>query len=67
MIQIRTIEETDLDFLWDMLYEMVFIPENKPPKEEILSIPDIRKCLEGWGRKGDQGLSGTSWTMLLRF
>ncbi|WP_243735263.1 GNAT family N-acetyltransferase [Paenibacillus turpanensis] len=54
-INLRHIEEKDMPFLWDMLYEMVHIPVNKPPKEQLLRKPEISRCLEGWGRTGDQG------------
>ena len=60
MISIRPIEEKDLPFMWNMLYEMVFISENKPPKEELFKVPEIRRCLEGWGRKGDTGFIAMS-------
>ncbi|WP_055665398.1 GNAT family N-acetyltransferase [Desnuesiella massiliensis] len=75
MITIRPIEDKDIHFLWDMLYEMVHIPENKPSKEELLNIPDIKKYLEGWGRKGDNGFIaidfqnnplGTAWYRLFQ-
>ncbi|UUZ81708.1 hypothetical protein LJK88_45185 [Paenibacillus sp. P26] len=42
----------DRPFLWDMLYEMIHIPKDKPPKELLLRLPEIRKYLEGWGRAG---------------
>lgn len=75
MITIRPIEDKDINFLWDMLYEMVHIPENKPSKEELLNIPGIKKYLEGWGRKGDNGFIaidsqnnplGTAWYRLFQ-
>lgn len=75
MITIRPIEDKDINFLWDMLYEMVYIPENKPSKEELLNIPGIKKYLEGWGKKGDNGFIaidshnnpiGTAWYRLFQ-
>lgn len=59
-INIRPIGEKDKPFLWDMLYEMVHIPNDKPPKELLLAMPGIRQCLEGWGRTGDEGFVAES-------
>lgn len=58
MLHIRKIEQTehDLEFLSDMIYESIHIPENKPPKEELLKSPQIKKYNEGWGRKGDSAV-----------
>lgn len=58
MIQVRSLEqnENDLEFLTDMMYESIHIPENKPPKEELLNLPNIKKYSEGWGRPGDKAL-----------
>ncbi|WP_100405572.1 GNAT family N-acetyltransferase [Bacillus solitudinis] len=58
MIHIRSFEqsETDLEFLMDMMYESIHIPENKPAKEELLNFPNIKKYSEGWGRKHDRAL-----------
>lgn len=53
---IRAITEQDVPFLWDMLYESIFIPKgNQPPNRDILSNPSISKYVEGWGRDGDVG------------
>ncbi len=56
MVFIRNIEKSEFDFLTDMLYESIHIPENKPTKEELLNSPHIKKYYEGWGRKGDKAL-----------
>ncbi|MBD0378912.1 GNAT family N-acetyltransferase [Paenibacillus sp. WST5] len=34
---------------------MIHIPVNKPPREELLSKPEVKRCLYGWGRTGDRG------------
>ncbi|MBT2292962.1 GNAT family N-acetyltransferase [Paenibacillus albidus] len=53
---IRTVEEQDIPFLWEMLYESLYVPEGHPPfRREILREPDIAKYVEGWGREGDLG------------
>ena len=58
--QIRPAEPEDLEFLWEMLYEAIhWGPEKsepKPPREKLLSDPDISHYLEGWGRAGDTAL-----------
>lgn len=56
MIDIRNLEENEYEFLLDMFYESIHIPENKPTREELLNLPHIRKYHEGWGRKGDKAL-----------
>lgn len=58
MIHVKSLEqnERELDFLTDMMYESIYIPENKPPKEELLNLPHIKKYSEGWGRKGDRAI-----------
>lgn len=56
MIDIRNLEENEYEFLLDMFYESIHIPENKPTREELLNLPHIRKYHEGWGRKGDNAL-----------
>ena len=55
---IRPGAPADLSFLREMLYEAVFWnrPENRPPMEDIFSIPEISKILENWGREKDFSL-----------
>ncbi|MCK0471040.1 GNAT family N-acetyltransferase [Halalkalibacter sp. APA_J-10(15)] len=57
-VHIRDIENSkyDLVFLTDMMYEAIHIPENKPPKEELLHLPQNKIYSEGWGRQGDRAL-----------
>ena len=54
---VRTAALDDEQFLWEMLYEAVHWepeePSAKPPPEEILSDPVLRRYLEDWGRVGD--------------
>jgi hypothetical protein len=51
LLYIRNLEENDFEFLMDMMYESIYIPQNKPPKEELLNAPHIKKYHEGWGEK----------------
>lgn len=58
MIRFREIEERDRAFLSDMLYEMVYVPENeaKPPREQLLQHPGLAVYLDKYGeRAGDAG------------
>ncbi|WP_078553025.1 GNAT family N-acetyltransferase [Bacillus alkalicellulosilyticus] len=48
--------EVELEFLSDMFYEAIHILENKPPKEELLDLPHIKKYSQNWGRKGDNAI-----------
>ena len=51
---IRPIEAGDISFLWDMLYESLYVPEGQVPfSKEIIHDPFISKYVEGWGRDGD--------------
>ena len=56
-VRVRRGREDDLEFLWDTLYEAIhWGPEKaepKPPREELLSEPEILHYLLGWGREGD--------------
>jgi [ribosomal protein S18]-alanine N-acetyltransferase len=55
--QIRHGVKEDEDFLWEMLYQAIFIPDGEPrPSREILNEPNIAQSLKGWGRKGDIAL-----------
>lgn len=53
---IRPVTLHDIPFLWDMLYESLFVPEGGEPfSRDILQDPYISKYVEGWGREGDFG------------
>jgi ribosomal protein S18 acetylase RimI-like enzyme len=53
---IRPIVQEDIPFLWEMLFESLFVPEGKQPfNKEIIHEPFISKYVEGWGREGDFG------------
>ncbi|QED46586.1 GNAT family N-acetyltransferase [Cytobacillus dafuensis] len=56
MFYIRNLEESEFEFFKDMLYESIHIPNNKPSKENLLNLPQIKKYYEGWGRNGDNAL-----------
>jgi len=56
MITLRELLPDDSAFMRAMLYEMVFIPENKPPMEEVLSWPGIARYVCDYGHAGDFGM-----------
>ena len=54
---IRSIEATDQPFLWEMLYQALFIPPNSTPlPKEIIFQPELAKYVQNWGVDGDRGL-----------
>ncbi len=56
MISIRNLIDGEFEFLLDMLYESIHIPQNKPTKEKLLNLPHLKKYHDGWGRQGDRAL-----------
>ncbi len=75
---IRSINKTDVPFVWNMLYEIRCarsVREGKvQPSKEILKTPELAKYVQGWGRTGDVGFIaistdnqspiGTAWYLL---
>lgn len=56
MFNIRKIEKQEMEFLKDMLYESIYVPDNLKDKTELLNSPSIKKYYEDWGRNGDTAL-----------
>jgi ribosomal protein S18 acetylase RimI-like enzyme len=55
-ISIQPIAQTDEPFLWDMLYQAIFVPEGFPnPDPNIVKQPDLAKYVENWGSENDDG------------
>jgi ribosomal protein S18 acetylase RimI-like enzyme len=56
----RLSSRSDPAFLAEMLYEAVNWrddgAEERPPLEELLAKPELRRYVEGWGRKGDAAI-----------
>ncbi len=49
MIQIRELHLDEVDFLSEMLYEAIFIPEGtKPLPRDIIKDPSLSKYIEQW-------------------
>lgn len=55
---IRSLQPADEPFLWEMLYEAIYIPEGRPkPDRTILQEPSLAHYVAGWGQQpGDVGL-----------
>ena len=53
---IREIQESDQDFLFEMLYQSIYIkPGSNPPDRNIIELPEIKKYVENWGKEKDIG------------
>lgn len=53
---IRKIQESDQDFLFEMMYQAIYVkPGSNPPDRNIIKSPEIRKYVEDWGKEGDIG------------
>ncbi|WP_234982416.1 GNAT family N-acetyltransferase [Edaphobacillus lindanitolerans] len=47
---IRPYQMKDIPFLWEMLYQSIYVPEgHQAPGREILKEPDIKKYMKNWG------------------
>ena len=73
---IRPASSADRQFLREMLYQSLYVPEGGAPfPREVLDRPEIAKYVEGWGRAGDIGFValelgsnepvGAAWLRLL--
>jgi GNAT superfamily N-acetyltransferase len=74
-IRYRPLVATDEPFLWEMLYEAIYVPAGEPPPpREIVSMPALAQYAAGFGRPGDLGVLaanhggtpiGAAWLRLL--
>lgn len=56
IVHIRPASRADEPFLWDMLYQAIFVPPGTTQlPREILQQPELRRYVEGWGQAGDVG------------
>jgi ribosomal protein S18 acetylase RimI-like enzyme len=54
---IRPATSSDEPFLWEMLYQAIFVPPGtEPPPREILDTPELARYVAGWGKPDDIGL-----------
>ncbi|ESA38974.1 gcn5-related n-acetyltransferase [Leptolyngbya sp. Heron Island J] len=53
---IRPLTLEDEPFLWEMLYQALYVPAGHPAwPREIVQIPEIAHYVNGWGDQGDCG------------
>ena len=73
---IRSLTLEDEPFLYEMMYQAIFIPEGQPtPPRNVVQQPVLRKYVELFGRPGDLGFAamdddtgqpaGAAWARLL--
>lgn len=73
---LRPIKLADEPFLWEMLYQAIYVPPGSPPpSRDILQHPELRRYVENWGRPDDGGMVaidrkgsqpiGAAWMRLL--
>jgi GNAT superfamily N-acetyltransferase len=75
--RVRLITAQDEPFMWEMLYQAIYVPPGASlPERAILQQPDVACYVLGWGRPGDLGLiavdaesevpAGAAWLRLWR-
>ncbi|MEM1427556.1 MAG: GNAT family N-acetyltransferase, partial [Cyanobacteria bacterium P01_H01_bin.130] len=53
---IRRLQTQDEPFLWEMLYQALYLPEGAAPlPRQVLRSPELARYVENWGRQGDVG------------
>jgi ribosomal protein S18 acetylase RimI-like enzyme len=73
---IRRLIPEDEPFLWEMLYQAIYVPEGEPaPPREIVRLPELARYVPGWGDASDCGFLasdaetrqavGAAWLRLL--
>jgi ribosomal protein S18 acetylase RimI-like enzyme len=57
---IRQLSHSNQAFLWEMLYQSLYVAEGKPAlNRKVLDQPELRRYVEEWGRPGDLGFAAT--------
>lgn len=55
-IEIRALTKEDEPFLWEMLYQAIYVPDGQaPPPYEIIYQRPLSCYVQNWGRQGDCG------------
>jgi len=55
-IIIRALTPADEPFLWEMLYQALYVPEGADPfPRDIVRRPEISRYAQGWGQADDLG------------
>lgn len=54
---IRQYNKKDLPFLWEMLFQSIYVSEEEAPlSKDILGDEGIEKYMKNWGRNGDHAI-----------
>jgi ribosomal protein S18 acetylase RimI-like enzyme len=54
--KIRPLTPAEQEFLWEMLYQSLYVPEGMERFERgIVNHPDIARYVKDWGRENDSG------------
>ena len=54
--RIRSLTNEDEPFLWEMLYQALYVPAGEPPfSPKIVRRPELSRYVAGWGRTDDAG------------
>ena len=54
---IQTMIRSDEPFLWEMLYQAIYVPPNAlAPPRQIVRSSELARYVQGWGQAGDYGL-----------
>jgi len=54
---IREIRLEDEPFLWEMLYQAIYVAPGQPtPPRAVVREPELARYVVGWGRPGDYGV-----------
>ena len=74
-IIVRPLTAADEPFLWEMLYQALYVPEGADPfPRDVVRLPEISRYAEDWGRFDDLGFVavidetcvGAAWIRLLK-
>ena len=53
---IRPLIPADEPFLWEMLYQAIYVPAgSRPPERDIVYHPELARYVRDWGRPDDRG------------
>lgn len=53
---IQPLIKEDEPFLWEMLYQALYIPEGQPAlPREVIHLPELARYVQNWGLEGDCG------------
>ncbi|HKR00013.1 MAG TPA: GNAT family N-acetyltransferase [Pyrinomonadaceae bacterium] len=53
--RIRPAAQSDEPFLWEMLYQSLYVEGQEPFPRDVVQRPHIARYVKGWGRDGDLG------------